>query len=317
MIHCSLTGQSARSRTGRISFIAARVLLMMVALVLAGATKARAADSNNSVDAQLALISAEVIKQLGKTDVDATRANAAAVEFTNALRPVLSQPLTEEQLNAVISSLAFQHYSLWYCYLDFTDLELRYYGVQWTEMIRAYVARKPMTSEETAILALQLDTIFAAAQSAMNRALDGRPDISEIPKSIEYGRSLLSRDLNDPLMPVMKRPFTQAEVNELCSWLDQGITKGIAQWVMIPEDKGGGYVRHALDPIITNLWAKIWHMQYTAPQLSPELMQQMREERHKLVTERGKRFDTLSDAEKEAEQARMENLYGKNQGATE
>jgi hypothetical protein len=253
----------------------------------------------NDLEAQLAQIGSEVRDQLTRDKgVEPERAEDAVARFTDSLRGVLAEPLTGEQLEAILGSLHQRNFWLIAPYRDITDLEVRLYTLVWTDFIKLYVHRRPMTPGEKDLLTRQVDSLIAAAHNAMALSLNGRSESSEIPYLLGYLSRLLYRELNDPVLPVTKRPFTQAEMDELTSWVARKISEGMTQWYASPAYTPG----HASIPIgsnMTNLWVRIWRMQYAAPSLGPELTRQMNAERRALIMERARRFDQLPPAEQE------------------
>ena len=253
--------------------------LMLVAGVSIAAVEMA---SNDARDIQVGQIASEVSNQLEKMDFSSSKKDIAVTNFTNSLKEVMDKPVTEDQRNTILNSLKDHgYYTLCFPYNDPTDTELKYCNLIWKDMIKAYINRKPVTSSDKELLNQQLDLLFETVQSAMNKSLDGQ-DNASIVKAIEYGRNLANSRADDPVIPAMKRLLTQAEIDEISSWLNDKITKFLDKWKANPEQKRGLDAFDVVTPIMTSLTTKIWRLQYTMPQLSPELMDSMRDERNVL-----------------------------------
>ncbi len=257
------------------------------------------------LDSQLAQIKSEIACQLATREgMDARRFDAAADRFITSVRGALSRALTQQQFEQLLDSLSRRHLWLDAPYPDITDLEVEYYTLLWTDYIRLFAARSPMAAAERAVLERQLAQLAEATRAAIRDALNGPREDAVVPRVVQYLSDLLQRDFADPVVPMAKRRFTQEELSMLETWAVQETAKAIREWRASPNHIPNR-ADIALTPIMSHFWAKASAMQYTAPSLSAELMQQMRAERHALILERAKCFDELSDDEKEREFQRM------------
>jgi len=285
---------------------------VQVAQVVAGqATSAPSAPKySDKLDAQLAQIGSVVGRQLAtRRGMTADRAEKAVAAFANSLRAAVRQPLTRQQFQDIVTSLRRRHFWLTAGYPEITDSEVEGYTSVWRQFIESYLERTPMSGEDKLLLAHQVVRLVATARTAMEKSFDQSetPQMPEVLRLIGYS---LYVGFNDPVLPVMKRPFSSKEMAQLEDYLGPQIVDLMQKWHANPRYEPGQAI-HALSLTGHIAWleARVWQMQAPAPLISAELKERMRAQRHALLNQKdeGRRFDSLPEREKEREsQASLE-----------
>jgi hypothetical protein len=245
---------------------------VLVAALLVCHTIPRAPAARTPLDRQLRQVWVEVRRQLmthGK--LSRLKAGREAAIFTDSLKGELREPLTDAQFHDVLRSLGRRHFwRMWY-YPDATELEAHFHSLVWTDMIRLYLQRKPMTAEEAAILNQQVETLVSQVRGVMAEAYGTKVETAEAKSLLKHVRDNLRHEMLDPVSPVLKRPFTQAELDDL----EKSVIAKMRNARGTPDQ-----VFTEVASLTNYLSAGIWRLQYRCPRLDPALMQQMQAERH-------------------------------------
>ena len=277
-------------RVGRFtSYMVIGIALALICVAVYGLSTPDKPDNengySNDLDAQVAAIGAEVKKQLGKKENGNRIADLGAHKFMKGLKEIRNTPLTRQQFEDIKASVSEDSLLMGYDLADGfrpdpTDLEIEYSRLFWTDMVKQYLERKPLSAADKELIKAQVDDLLQTMLDIANKHGDELQRKLN-PEAIEHGRFLLYRDMNDPILPVLKRPMTKKEIEDITAWLQKDISRVMAfeydEPDFVPAESRGRLIM-----VVPNLWATVWSTYYQRPSLSPEDMKRKREERHEL-----------------------------------
>ncbi len=243
-------------------------------------------DADTSTDAQaLAIAVAPTdlptqLAQLGavaQSDLVANKrctadfAASAGNAFAASLSTVIAQPLTPKQFTDISNSLTTSHFAVKHPYQDITDLELQWHTLVRTDMVERYLARTPISAQDAALLATQVDQLVGVADSTLLVGFGGDLAADDLAAAVNYFDQHLTNEMNDPVLPWLKRPFTDDEMTSLKQQTADSVSNAVATWRANPHLSG---MLMAVN-ILNDLEFRIRKVDYTAPTLSLDLMAQM------------------------------------------
>ena len=240
---------------------------------------------SNDLDAQVAAIGAEVRKQLGKKENADRIADLGTHKFMKGLKEIRSTPLTRQQFEDIKASVSEDSLLMGYdladdFFPDPTDLEIEYSRIWWTDMVKKYLERKPLSTADKELIKAQVDELL---QTTLDIANEHGDELQRKlnPEAIEHGRFLLYREMNDPIVPTLKRPMAKKEIEDITAWLQKDISRVMAfeydEPDFVPAESRGRLIM-----VMPNLWGKVKSIYNQRPSLSPEDMKRMHEERREL-----------------------------------
>lgn len=282
-------------RIGKADYFRRRmVVLLGFALILVCVPTPSAQEEQDSkivysedLGAQIATIGAEVEKQLSKKEeIPPQVAVKSTQDFVTSLRDILSAPLTKQQFEDIIGSVSEDSVLMGYDLYrpDPTALEIEFSRLWWTDLVKQYLQRKPLSESEQELIKAQIEHLLQTAQSL---AMEHGDELQQrlTPDAIDHARFLINRSTNDPIMATFKRPMAQEEMDKLIAWLQKEIPLVMAMKDTAPDFAPDEH-RGKLSMAVPLLWGHVVYTFNQRPHLSPEDMKRMREERRELIRER-------------------------------
>ncbi len=272
------------------------VTICIFALAVGEAAKVRAGAIR---DAQVQAVVLQAEKVMAGCGVSAARSARAAVAFRRELDQGISGQLSDEQVKTILEGVERGGLGVYCDEPNDLELELALKGLAFG--ITSYVARKPLSRGEEALLNQQVDTFVSTFRHQLENSLRGDAYLGQALAYVGRFRDTLTGYAQDPISPLLKRPFTNGEMQKLTKWLRDAVDQGAEAFKSEQQTALGvpPWPGQAVVGALNGFPVQCARCEFPPVRLSEEKMAQMHAERKLLLTRRAKEFDQLTDAEKE------------------
>ncbi len=201
------------------------------------------------------------------------------------LEGVLEAPLDERQLSAISAWIFDSSASIGALDIAPPALRLRQSAAGHSDVIARYLSRPPLTRQQQDQIAGQLGVVLDELREAMREEYFDIPGVeSEIRMAIYARAADFGRLIKDPLSPLIKRPYTAEEIEELCAYtweLAAGTAASVREQVAMLDPAAPDFEHRlaedwTIQGVSWGLKSEVRGFQYTPPEvLSAEELEAM------------------------------------------
>jgi len=203
-------------------------------------------------------------------------------DFVFRLSGLLDRPLDRQQLSTISAWLFRSSVCIGALDLAPPADRLRQEAADNSHIIGLYLSRPRLTHEQGDEIAGQLGIVLDVLRAAMLEEFSDIPGAEALVRTAIYARAAdFGRLIKDPISPLIKRPYTAAEIEDLCAYarkLPVGEAEGILESALRSaatmdtqtpefEERAAETARWMIHGVTWSLKSKVMGSQYAPPQV--------------------------------------------------